>query len=88
MSFAAIFGWVAYGANEALKTNTNDVRDWLPAEFEETQRLIEFSQLFGGEEFVMVSWPGCTLDDERQSWLAGQLRQARRQENHRFSRES
>ena len=75
VSFAAIFGWVAYGANEALKTNTNDVRDWLPAQLEETQRLIEFSQLFGGEEFVMVSWPGCTLDDERQSWLAGQLRQ-------------
>lgn len=73
--FAALFGWILYGAQEALKTNTNDVRDWLPLEFEETQRLIEFSQLFGGEEFVLVSWPGCTLDDERQSWLAGQLRQ-------------
>jgi len=66
--------FVIPGAQEALKSNTNNVFDWLPAQFEETQRLIEFTHHFGGEEFLMVSWPDCTLADQRQDRLAAELR--------------
>ncbi len=78
--------FVLVGAQEAIKSNTNNVLDWLPAEFEETQRLIEFVRHFGAEEFLMVSWPGCRLDDERQSRLAAELRKPAAQNEIFFDR--
>ena len=56
---------VGIGARQAVKSNANDVRDWLPAHYAETQQFRWFSQHFGSEDFVLVSWPGCTLHDER-----------------------
>jgi predicted RND superfamily exporter protein len=56
---------VGIGARQAVKSNANDVRDWLPAHYPETQQFRWFSLHFGSEDFVLVSWPGCTLDDER-----------------------
>lgn len=56
---------VVGGARRALLSNKNDVRDWLPARFEETQTYQWFQGHFEGEEFILASWEGCTLDDER-----------------------
>src|SRR5262245_20866245 len=42
----------------------NDVKDWLPKEFDETKDLEEFRQYFLSEQFVLVSWDGCYGDDQ------------------------
>ena len=43
----------------AVQGMKNDVKDWLPKEFEETKDLEEFRQYFLSEQFVLVSWDGC-----------------------------
>ena len=48
------------GARIAVSRIKNDVKDWLPAEFEETTDLDWFREHFLGEQFVIVSWEGCT----------------------------
>ncbi|HEX5102574.1 MAG TPA: hypothetical protein VFV87_02105, partial [Pirellulaceae bacterium] len=66
----AIFFLVPFairGARFAIQGMKNDVKDWLPKDFEETQDLDEFRRYFLSEQFVLVSWEGCFGDetDER-----------------------
>lgn len=56
---------VARGARHALLSNRNDVSQWLPAGYPETQAFKWFRQHFAEEQFVLVSWDGCTMDDPR-----------------------
>ncbi|MGB6045489.1 MAG: MMPL family transporter [Pirellulales bacterium] len=72
--FLLAFPVVYYGAREAFNSTTNRVEDWLPKEFEETQRLDWFAERFGRDELLMVSWDDCTRDDERLPRLAAALR--------------
>ena len=64
---------VLRGARIALENNKNDVKAWLPDGFEETRELDWFREQFLGEQFVVISWPGCTLDDPRVEKLAQAL---------------
>ena len=64
---------VLRGARIALENNKNDVKAWLPDGFEETRELDWFRKQFLGEQFVVISWPGCTLDDPRVEQLAQAL---------------
>ena len=63
--FAAPFGM--RGARLAVQRLRNDVKDWLPASFDETSELDWFREHFLGEQFIVASWDGCTgeKDDER-----------------------
>src|SRR5690349_4057756 len=61
------------GARRALNSNQNRVEQWLPDQYEETRIYQEFRKHFQGEEFVLVSWDGCTLDDERLALLSRKL---------------
>jgi len=54
-----------WGAKLAWDGNSNRPEDWAPMAFEETKTLYWFIERFGGDEIVMVSWQGCTLDDPR-----------------------
>jgi predicted RND superfamily exporter protein len=65
---------IAWQVQIALSSNSNDVRDWLPAEYPETAEYREFFQRFGSEDFVAASWPGCTLDDPVLERFAERLR--------------
>lgn len=65
---------VVLGAAQAIRTSANDVRTWLPQGLAETSEYARFSRHFGTEEFVVVSWEGCTLDDPRLPGLAERLR--------------
>ncbi|MES1213096.1 MAG: MMPL family transporter [Singulisphaera sp.] len=56
---------VAFGAMQAAGTNRNDVKDWLPAAFQETKDYHWFQQHFENETQVLVSWEGATLEDAR-----------------------
>ena len=49
----------------ALGTARNDVRDWLPDRYVETADYRRFQSAFGNDEFIVISWDGCTLSDER-----------------------
>jgi uncharacterized protein len=52
----------------------NNVKDWLPADFPETADLEWFGRHFMGEQFVIVTWPGCSEDDPRYHKLVKRLR--------------
>jgi predicted RND superfamily exporter protein len=52
------------GAHRAIRSNTNKVVDWLPKSFKETRELGWFRKHFVADQFVVVSWPGCTLGDD------------------------
>lgn len=65
---------VVLGARKAMQTNANDVRTWLSKEYKETDDYRWFQDHFGTEEFILVTWDGCTLDDERLTIFAKRLR--------------
>ncbi len=67
---------VLIGSWQAMRSNTNDVREWLPKEYAETQDYAWFKALFGNEEFVVVTWEGCRVDDDRLTLLAEKIRLA------------
>jgi len=56
---------IAWGVHRAIRSNSNDVRDWLPVEYVETQQYRWFTKHFGVQDFIVASWPDCTLDDPR-----------------------
>lgn len=64
---------VLIGAVNAVKSNSNDPRQWLPREFVETEKYVEFHKRFGRDEISVVTWDGCTLDDLRVARLAEAL---------------
>jgi len=55
------------GSRYAVQRMKNDVKDWLPSDFEETADLEWFRKRFLGEQFVIISWEGCrgTSDDQQ-----------------------
>ena len=57
------------GARMALQRMKNDVKDWLPADFAETAELDWFRDHFLGEQFVVVSWEGCTGRSDDESFM-------------------
>jgi predicted RND superfamily exporter protein len=61
------------GARMAFTTMKNDVKDWLPADFDETKDLDWFRDNFLGEQFVLLTWPGCSADDNRFKLLVEKL---------------
>jgi predicted RND superfamily exporter protein len=61
------------GALKAKQANKNDVKNWIPEEYEETQVYRAFREQFQGEEFILVSWKGCTLGDDRLELLAQKI---------------
>ena len=52
-----------FGATRAVKLTKNRIIDWLPANFEETQKLLWFNDRFGSDEILAISWPACKLDN-------------------------
>lgn len=64
---------ILWGAIKSQGTNANDVRTWLPQNLPESIEYARFTQQFGSEEFVAVSWEGCTLEDSRLAQLQDRL---------------
>ena len=86
-SFYTRYGWVIIllmasmsifvidGARRAMQSQSNRVEDWLPAHYQETKDLKWFHDHFAGEDLLMISWDGCTLDDPRSKTFVERLRQ-------------
>ena len=64
---------ILYGARMALKSTSNDPRQWLPKSFAATDTYDWFQDRFGTDEIAVVSWPGCDLDDPRVKRLSDSL---------------
>ncbi len=62
--FALIVPFILWGAGLSLKSNKNEVEDWLPRSFPETSQLRWFREHFSADRFVIISWDGCTLGDD------------------------
>lgn len=64
---------IVFAAVSALRSTSNDPRQWLPKSFAETDDYDWFGEQFGSDEIAVVSWPGCTIDDPRVSEVAAKL---------------
>jgi predicted RND superfamily exporter protein len=73
---------VIFLALRAVASNKNEVSDWLPKSYEETKQLGWFREFFVADQFVVISWEGCSLgadpdgleDDPRIEKLTDELR--------------
>jgi len=65
------------GAVQVLQTGTNSPLEWVPPSFAPRQQYDRFRESFGGGDVVVMSWPGCTLDESRLDRLADALRRDR-----------
>ncbi len=52
-----------YSAGRAVQSNVNKVEDWLPKTFVETRQLAWFRKYFACDQFIVISWDGCLLND-------------------------
>lgn len=58
-----VLPFAVFGATQAVKLTKNRIIDWLPASFDETQKLLWFNDRFGSDEILAISWPACTLEN-------------------------
>ncbi len=56
---------VGWGVHQAFRTANNNVSQWLPEGFPQTEVYSRFREVFGSDDIAVVSWEGCTLDDPR-----------------------
>ena len=62
------------GAKYSMQQMENKISDWLPNDFEETKQLAWFGGHFLGEQFVVVTWEGCTEEDPSFQLLVEKLK--------------
>lgn len=78
-----LFRWIVVGAillapgliyvATQTQTNTQDVHTWLPNGTVERDRYDQFLSLFGHDDDILISWSGCTMDDQRLADLTNRL---------------
>ena len=66
---------IARGLNR-IETNTEDVMAWLPDDSAARDASGLFDDHFGSDDFVVLSWQGCTSEDPRLPKLARRLRKS------------
>ena len=61
----------------ALQKTENNVKDWLPSDFRETEELAWFAKKFVSEQFIVATWSGCNEDDQRLKMFISKLQSER-----------
>jgi len=56
-----------------FESNLEDVFQWLPDDTDERQVYDDFVRQFGVDDFLVMSWPGCTIADARIDTLSDAL---------------
>ena len=69
--FLLAFVWM--GTKQTIESNSNSVEDWLPAHYSETRDYRWYLKNFPYESYVVISWNGCELDDDRIEMFAQKL---------------
>ncbi len=62
-------------AAASVRTGAANVHDWLPEHREERIVYDRFTKLFGDDQFILVTWQGCTIEDPRLEELSHLLRE-------------
>ncbi len=62
------------GARMALQKTENNVKDWLPSDFRETEELSWFAKKFVSEQFIVATWEDCREGDQRLRMFLSKLR--------------
>jgi predicted RND superfamily exporter protein len=57
-----LIGVIGYGK---IQSNTEDVIEWLPDESAARKDLQQFEQWFGSDDYLVITWEDCTLEDPR-----------------------
>ena len=68
-----LLGFIWMGTRRTFESNSNSVEDWLPEQYQETRDYRWFLDHFPFESFIVVSWDGCTIDDDRVELFAQKL---------------
>ena len=58
-----------------IQSNTDDVLQWLPDDSNARQQYDFFQQRFGSDDFVIVTWKDCQVDDARLTLFSKHLRE-------------
>lgn len=78
VAYAAVaLPFVAFSALRVLRSNSNSPLDWMPATFPAKQTYSEFCKQFESGDVVVLSWPGCTIDEPKLDRVAQSLRRAK-----------
>ena len=56
-----------------LRADSGDIHKWLPERTEQNKIYDRFVDLFGHDDELILSWPGCTLEDRRLDELTDRL---------------
>lgn len=68
--------FVGWGASRTLRIAVDDATMWLPPDFPVRRHYDRFTRDFENGDVLIVSWPGCTIDDERLARFSEALRDA------------
>ena len=63
--FALTFPLVAYVSTLPPERFRNELTEWGDQKSEAYTQFVDYRQKFGTNELVVISWPGCNLDDDR-----------------------
>ena len=74
---ALVLPFVVYGSWRAMQINANSPIDWVPDSFPPRHDYDRFRAAFGAGDVLVVSWPGCTVDEPSLDRFAYVLRKAR-----------
>lgn len=66
--------FVLRGARMALQKTENNIKDWLPDSFRETEELAWFAKHFVSEQFILATWDGCSTEDQKLRLFVEKLR--------------
>ena len=69
--FLLSFVWM--GTKQTIMSNSNSVEDWLPPHYQETRDYQWYLNNFPFESYVVISWEGCEIDDDRIELFAQKL---------------
>ncbi len=62
-----------------LESNTNDMLNWVPEDTAQSRVYQEFTELFGEDDELLISWIGCRIDDPRLAEFESHLSTSNRQ---------
>lgn len=69
--------FVAFAAVRVLKSNANSPLDWMPESMPAKRTYAEFTRQFESGDIVVMSWPGCTIDEPKIDRVAQSLRRSK-----------
>lgn len=74
---AAAVPFILHGSDGAIGSMFNAPVRWIPANFAALRDFRAFTEEFDVHEMILISWPGCTVDDERLRDFADALQEER-----------